>query len=822
VAHSLGEFSAKACGGGGENHHGARVKSILNFQFSIYHMPSDSSTRIILHLDMDAFYAAIEQLDHPEYRGKPVVVGADPKGGTGRGVVSTCSYEARKFGIHSAMPISQAYRRCPNAIYVFPRFERYAEISRQIMAIQREFSPQLLQISVDEAFIDITQTANFHGGAQALAEKLKARIKNETGLTASIGVAPNMFIAKVASDLQKPDGLTICAAGQEKTFLAPLPVKKLWGVGPKTEAQLQTMGFSTIGQMAQRSQKFVAERLGKWGAHLWELANGIDDRPVEDWGPRKSISQEHTYDQDVADMKIVEQTIWRIAEGLSADMRRTDLKGQVLTLKIRLEGFETFTRQRKLAEYTHDAETMRTAALEIFRKFDRKGKKVRLIGIGMSHLNNTGGEQLSLFQTTEQLRRDKVSNLLDTVRAKHGEEAATRASLLALIGLLIFNLLLAGCASKTKIQPLQEMEVKPVVEMRHGNAVSAWIDRTSAISQASALPPAGEDCAMIYDPVQHRIILFGGKDDENRNLNEVWALDLTQNVWQKIAMEGEWPPASEDHAVIYDPLGHRMILHGGEDGFTTNKLWALDLKTQRWRNLTDSTTPAREDHTAIFDSFNNRMVIFGGQNNNSQTAAVNLYDLWAFDLDPNSPRFEQWQDLTVEDNHPPGRSDHVAVYDEKKNRLVIYGGWDKDLKEPFGDTWAFYFPLRRYAPGKWKQLKTHDSHPPKRRHAAGVYDASRNWFIVFGGFGEEGYLNDVWAFDLNADAWLNITPGPQPRLDQQAIFDPRSNHLIIYGGDARLKSKFHDLWELQIQPNLPLDLMLKEAGAQPKTENKRQ
>jgi nucleotidyltransferase/DNA polymerase involved in DNA repair len=387
--------------------------------------------RIVLHLDMDAFYAAVEQLDHPEYRGKPVVVGADPKGGTGRGVVATASYEARRFGIHSAMPISQAYRRCPQAIFVFPRFARYTEISRQVMRILQDCSPQLLQISIDEAFIDITQTANFHGGAQALAQKLKARIKNETGLTASVGIAPNMFIAKVASDLRKPDGLTICEAGQEQTFLAPLPVKKLWGVGPKTEAHLQKLGFATIGQLAQCSQKLLAEKLGKWGAHLWELANGIDDRPVEDWGPRKSISQEHTYDQDVADMKSVEKTIWVIADGLSTDMRRADLKGRVLALKIRLEGFETFTRQHKLPEFTNDAETMREIALEIFRKFDRKGKRVRLIGIGMSDLNNTGsGEQLSLFPTTEQLRRDKVSNLLDTVRAKHGEDAATRASLL--------------------------------------------------------------------------------------------------------------------------------------------------------------------------------------------------------------------------------------------------------------------------------------------------------------------------------------------------------------------------------------------------------
>lgn len=391
-------------------------------------MPNTATARLILHLDMDAFFAAVEQLDHPAYRGKPVVVGADPKGGTGRGVVATASYEARRYGIHSAMPISQAYRRCPQAVFASPRFARYAEISRQVMGILHDFSPQMLQISIDEAFIDITQTARFHGGGRKLAEKLKSRIRGETGLTASVGMAPNMFVAKVASDLQKPDGLTICDSGKEKEFLAPLPIKKLWGVGPKTEARLHELGFSTIGQIAQCSQHLLAEKLGKWGAHLWELANGIDNRPVEDWGPRKSISQERTYDNDVADPEIVEKTLWKLADDLSADMRGAGLKGRVLTLKIRLEDFQTFTRQRKLADYTNDAALMREIALEIFRKFDRQEKKVRLIGIGMSQLNNAGGEQMSLFPSEEQNRRATVAQLIDTIRVKFGDEAATRAS----------------------------------------------------------------------------------------------------------------------------------------------------------------------------------------------------------------------------------------------------------------------------------------------------------------------------------------------------------------------------------------------------------
>lgn len=376
---------------------------------------------------------------------------------------------------------------------------------------------------------------------------------------------------------------------------------------------------------------------------------------------------------------------------------------------------------------------------------------------------------------------------------------------------------LAGCAQKTKFQSPTPVGAEPqtTVTPRHGNSVSQWIDRTPTLAPDAATPAASEDCAMIYDPVQHRIVLFGGKDDANQNLNETWALDLAQNLWQKLATTGEPPPASEDHAVIYDPVGQRMILHGGEDGLTTNKLWALDLQTNHWRNMTDSTSPAIEDHSAIYDSFSKRMVLFGGQQNNGEFIRTNLNDLWALNLDPSSPYFEQWQNLTSGDDMPPGRSDHVAIYDEAQNRMIIYGGWDRDQKLAFDDTWAYYFPIIPYVPGKWKQLKTRRSHPPARRHAVGVYAAARHWFIIFGGFGHEGYLNDVWAFDLEKDVWLNLTPGPQPRLDHQAIFEPRSQRLIIYGGDAKLGNKFHDLWELQIQPDLPIELMRKEAGAQP-------
>jgi nucleotidyltransferase/DNA polymerase involved in DNA repair len=410
------------------------------------------SARSILHIDMDAFFAAVEILDNPEYRGKPVVIGADPKGGKGRGVVSTASYEARVFGIHSAMPISQAYRRCPHAIFLPGRPHRYGEISRQVMSILKDFSPTIQQISIDEAFLDITQTAGPMGGPLAVAKKIKQRIKDEIGLAASIGMAGNKFVAKVASDLQKPDGLTVCEPGAEKEFLAPLPIGRLWGVGKKTEEHLTKLGFRTIADIAATSQDFLAKKFGKWGSHLWQLANGIDDRPVEEWGPQKSISHEHTYEVDQDDVAVLEHTLWSLADGLSLEMRDANLKGSCLTLKIRLEGFISFTRQRGLSAYTNDAVTMRDVALELFRKFDRQGKRVRLLGIGMSRLNNesdqaedgstaalkNSGEQLDLFSENSPLLRqaqqsnhsEKIGELIDTLRNKYGEGSAMRGSLI--------------------------------------------------------------------------------------------------------------------------------------------------------------------------------------------------------------------------------------------------------------------------------------------------------------------------------------------------------------------------------------------------------
>lgn len=370
--------------------------------------------------------------------------------------------------------------------------------------------------------------------------------------------------------------------------------------------------------------------------------------------------------------------------------------------------------------------------------------------------------------------------------------------------LIVLASVLMGCAGKARMRLPENVESPLVPVMGNGiagNTMSQWLDYTPGMNTSAILPPAAEDCAMIYDPLAHRIVLFGGKNDEDKNTNEVWSLDLARNAWQKIEIEGESPPPSEDHAVIYDPIGHRMILHGGEDGPTWNNTWSLDLKTHRWRNITQPASPAREDHTAIFDSHRKRLVIFGGRENDDKK----IHEAWAYDLDPSSPTFEKWQSLTAGDKHPEGRTDHVAVFDSLKNRMIIYGGWDDEARDYLDDTWAFSFAASSDKTSPWMQIKTKKSCPPKRRHAVGVYDSFRNWFIICGGFGKEGYLNDVWAFDLTMDVWINITPGPRPRIDHQAIYDPRSQRLILYGGDARLREKFHDLWELQIRPGLPFD-----------------
>lgn len=385
--------------------------------------------KTILHIDMDAFFAAVEQLDNPGYRGKPVIVGSDPKDGKGRGVVATASYEARKFGVFSAMPISQAYKRCPHAIYVRGRHKRYAEVSRHVMQILSGFSSVIEKISIDEAFLDITGSLKLLGNAETIGKRMKVQIKNECKLTASVGIATSKFIAKIASDLKKPDGFVIVKPGDEKAFLAELPISKMWGVGKKTEQTLKALGIETIGQIAACSELFLSKKFGKWGSALWKLSQGIDERPVSTGSLRKSISQERTFDEDVANEDLIEKTLFYLSEEVARLMRKERIKGRTVTLKLRLEDFTTFTRSKTLSTFIDSPQLLRGITVQLYREYEKNNKKVRLLGISVSQLSTEAGEQLGLFEQNSPLDY-RISQLLDDLENKFGDRVVQRASFL--------------------------------------------------------------------------------------------------------------------------------------------------------------------------------------------------------------------------------------------------------------------------------------------------------------------------------------------------------------------------------------------------------
>ncbi len=380
--------------------------------------------RTVLHVDMDAFYAAVEQRDRPELRGKPVIVGADPKGGRGRGVVSTCSYEARRFGVHSAMPISVAFRLCPKGVYLPVNMDKYATVSKQVMAILRRFTDQVEPVSIDEAFLDVTGSERAFGSGEHIAARLKAEIRAELQLTASVGVATNKLVAKIASDMRKPDGLVRVAPGGEAAFLAPLPVRRLWGVGPKLEEQLAKLGVQAIGDLAGLEEAALSRRLGSHGHDLRRLARGEDDRQVQaESGEAKSIGQENTYDEDQRDPAVLRRTLLGLADGVAARLRHHAVRGRTITLKYRDESFATFTRSETLGAATDQGDVLFAVAWRLFQGVDT-GKRVRLLGIYASGFGSES--QLGLF-APEPAPADA---LRDRVAARFGDEALTRASLL--------------------------------------------------------------------------------------------------------------------------------------------------------------------------------------------------------------------------------------------------------------------------------------------------------------------------------------------------------------------------------------------------------
>ena len=381
--------------------------------------------RSIVHVDMDAFFAAVEQRDDPSLKGRPVIVGADPRGGRGRGVVSTCSYEARKFGVRSAMPISEAWRRCPGGVYLPPDMDRYEAESEKIFAVFSRFTPDIEPVSVDEAFLDVTRSAHLFGGPEETCRRLKRAVTEETGLTCSVGLAPTKMAAKIASDLEKPDGFVRVPSGGARAFLAPLDISRLWGLGPKTAALLRARGVNTIGELAACGEAALAG-LGARGAELRALALGEDPREVAPGGEARSVSNEHTFGRDTADCAEIKAALLALSDKVSSRLRAAGLKGRTVTLKIRLEGFETYTRAKTLPLATNFADVIAPEALALCEAFGRGRRKVRLLGVKVSGLL-PAEEKESLFEDPADLRREKAHRAIEGIREKFGDGAIFRA-----------------------------------------------------------------------------------------------------------------------------------------------------------------------------------------------------------------------------------------------------------------------------------------------------------------------------------------------------------------------------------------------------------
>jgi len=382
---------------------------------------------MILHIDMDAFYASVEQLDNPRLKGECVIVG----GLSNRSVVSAASYEARKFGIHSAMPMFRARQKCPQGIVIRPRMDRYKSVSKKIMSLLREFSPRVEVVSIDEAYVDITGCSRLHGEPHEIAAHIKNKIKDTVNLTCSVGVGPSKFIAKIASDLEKPDGLTILMPEQVSQFLEKLLVYKVPGVGKTTLKQLERMGIKTLGDVSKYPKKSLLKRLGKFGRRLMELSAGMDDSPVMPISRRKSVSSEETLLSDIDDKKVLNNYILEQAESVARQLRKEGVKAKTVTLKIKHADFKQVTRSTTLPVPTQSSETIYQTAFRLLNKYRMK-TKIRLIGVGASGLRtDSAPAQMSLFKDLKSNNSnwEKVDKTVDSITAKYGKDVIKRGSL---------------------------------------------------------------------------------------------------------------------------------------------------------------------------------------------------------------------------------------------------------------------------------------------------------------------------------------------------------------------------------------------------------
>ncbi|MGC8787354.1 MAG: DNA polymerase IV [Anaerolineae bacterium] len=385
---------------------------------------SETHRRSVIHVDLDAFFASVEELLDPSIAGLPIIVGGDP---AKRGVVASASYAARAYGVRSAMPMAQALRLCPQAIVRHGHREAYASYSRRVMAILAEYTPLLEQVSIDEAFLDVTGCEQLFGPPEEIARCIQQRIRSELGLPASLGVASNKLVAKVASTLAKPRGLLVVPPGEEAAFLAPLAIEYLWGVGKVTAERLHSLGVQTIGQLAALPDQQMKAVFGSAAAEMHRRALGIDDSPVGIETRRKSVSQEHTFPRDVADVRTLQRYLLEMSEGLAAQLRKEGECARTVVLKIRYPDFRTVTRRVTLEQPTDLTEAIYAQATALLEREWKPGERVRLIGLAVTGL--VQARQLSLFGASTQ-RLAQLSRAVDEIRSKYGEQAIRRASLL--------------------------------------------------------------------------------------------------------------------------------------------------------------------------------------------------------------------------------------------------------------------------------------------------------------------------------------------------------------------------------------------------------
>lgn len=381
---------------------------------------------MILHVDMDAFYASVELRDNPDLAGKPVVVGGSP---TGRGVIAAASYEARKFGVHSAMPSSQAARLCPSIVFVKSRMDHYAAISKQIREIFFRFTSLVEPLSLDEAFLDVTGCEKLFGDGPTIGRSVKQTIMDELGLVASVGVAPNKYLAKVASDLEKPDALVIVEPNQIESFLDPLPISRVWGVGPQTAKKFKSFGVETIGQLRNLPRETLDLAFGVNSEHFWRLARGLDTRPVVPDRIAKTVSHETTFQSDIDDDNVLEAWLLELTDQVARRLRRHGIFGKTIQLKVRFAGFHTITRSKTISIPSQTTQQLWEVVRDLMRTVREQDRRsIRLLGMGVSHLSRDKKKQQSLFDQEEQTRSHRIDETADSIRDRFGNSAVKRGT----------------------------------------------------------------------------------------------------------------------------------------------------------------------------------------------------------------------------------------------------------------------------------------------------------------------------------------------------------------------------------------------------------